>query len=464
MQFARGLEDILVIEERRDLVESQLKQICYPLPDRPRIVGKRDEQGKPLVSETGELSIADIARVLVSRLPQAARTPRMADYLNRLDRATAPQPPIHARQPFFCSGCPHNTSTKVPDGSRAVAGIGCHYMVQTMPRSTSTFSQMGGEGVGWIGQSPFTDEAHIFANLGDGTYFHSGILAIRQSVAAGVNITYKVLFNDAVAMTGGQAVDGALTVPILARQLAAEGVGKIAVVSDDVARTRSQGEFDPVVAFHDRADLDAVQKAMREHKGVSAIIYDQTCATELRRRRKRGLVPDKTFQLFINARVCEGCGDCSVQSNCISIEPLETQFGRKRKIDQASCNKDASCAKGFCPSFVTVRGAKRPPAARDFNAKAQALPEPAVPTLGSEPLNIVLAGVGGQGVTSLASIVAMAAHLDGGAAKSVDMLGMAQKGGGVFVHLRLADGPASIPGPRIGAGQADLLLANDTSC
>ena len=459
--FVRGLEEVLVVEERRDLVESQLKQICYDLPDRPRIVGKRDEQGRPLLKDTGELDAAAIARVLYARLPQSLRTERMAAYIVHLDHLPDAQAPLHERTPFYCSGCPHNTSTKVPDGSRAVAGIGCHYMVQWMPRNTSTFTQMGGEGVSWAGQAPFTEEKHIFANLGDGTYFHSGILAIRQSIAAGVSITYKLLFNDAVAMTGGQHVDGTLTVPILARQLAAEGVRKIVVVSDDLERTREQGSFAADVEMFDREDMDAVQVRLREYSGVSVIIYDQTCATELRRRRKRGLVADKPFRLFINPRVCEGCGDCTVQSNCISIEPLETEFGRKRKIDQSSCNKDASCAKGFCPSFVTVRGGVKQKPSYDLDGKLASLKSPRRSELSSDPYNVVLAGVGGQGVTSLAAILAMAAHIEGGAAKSVDMLGLAQKGGGVFVHVRLAATPDDIASPRLGHGQADLVLAND---
>ncbi|MDR3509350.1 MAG: indolepyruvate ferredoxin oxidoreductase family protein [Caulobacteraceae bacterium] len=461
LAFARGLEEVLVVEERRDLVESQLKQICYDLPDRPRILGKRDEHGRPLLKEAGELDAAQIAEAIVARLPEDLRTPAMRAHLARLRGMAPALPALHERKPFFCSGCPHNTSTRVPEGSRAVAGIGCHYMVQTMPRSTATFTQMGGEGVSWVGQAPFTDEAHIFANLGDGTYFHSGILAIRQAVAARVNITYKLLFNDAVAMTGGQAVDGVLTVPILARQLAAEGVRQIVVVSDDVARTRAQGAFEDAITFRQRDDLDSVQRELRAVGGVTAIIYDQTCATELRRRRKRGLAPDPGLRLYINPRVCEGCGDCSATSNCISIEPLETDYGRKRRIDQSSCNTDLSCLKGFCPSFVTVRGGEKRKQKLDLDAHLGALIEPPAPALSAQPYNMVLAGVGGQGVTSLAAIIGMAAHLDGAAAKSADMLGMAQKGGGVFVHLRLARTPEDIPGPRLGPGQADLLLAND---
>jgi indolepyruvate ferredoxin oxidoreductase len=459
----RGLEEVLVIEERRPLVEEQLKQVAYDLPDglRPRIVGKTDEQGRPLVASAGELDAAQVARVLYGRLPERDRTDRMRAHIARLDAAQAPTVTVHERQPFFCAGCPHNTSTKVPEGSRALAGIGCHYMVQQMPRHTSSFTQMGGEGVSWVGQAPFTDEPHVFANLGDGTYFHSGSLAIRQAVAAGVNITYKILFNDAVAMTGGQAVDGDQTVSSVLHQLAAEGVGRIAVVSDDEDSARAAAGPSVGASFHPRSELDAVQKALRDHRGVSALVYVQTCATELRRRRKRGLAPDPGLRIFINERVCEGCGDCSAQSNCIAVEPVETAFGRKRRIDQSACNMDQSCVTGFCPSFVTVTGGKPRKSRLNLDAALAGVPEATPPALTDAAYNIVLAGIGGQGVTSLAAMMDMAAYLDGGAANSVDMLGMAQKGGGVFVHLRLATVRLAIASPRIAPGQADLLLAND---
>jgi indolepyruvate ferredoxin oxidoreductase len=458
-----GLEQVLVIEERRPLVEDQLRQLAYDLPDgqRPRIVGKLDEQGRPLVSAVGELDAAQVARAIFARIPPAARTDRMLQHIARLDAAQAPTLVVHERKPLFCPGCPHNTSTQTPEGSRAMAGIGCHYMVQDMDRQTSTFTQMGGEGVSWIGQAPFTDEAHVFANLGDGTYFHSGSLAIRQSVAAGSNITYKILYNDAVAMTGGQAIDGELTVARLVQQLAAEGVSRIEVVSDDVAAAREAAGAPQGIGFHPRSDLDAIQRALREHKGVSALVYVQTCATELRRRRKRGLAPDPGLNIIINERVCEGCGDCSAQSNCIAVEPVETEYGRKRRIDQSACNKDQSCVTGFCPSFVTVKGGRRRKAQVDVAAALVGLPDPTPPALSSRPYNIALAGLGGQGLTSLAAIIDMATYLDGGAAKSADTLGMAQKGGGVFVHLRLADRAEAIHGPRITAAEADLVLAND---
>ncbi|MBS0363559.1 MAG: indolepyruvate ferredoxin oxidoreductase family protein, partial [Proteobacteria bacterium] len=459
--FVRGLRTVLVVEERRDLVESQLKQVCYGFAERPTILGKRDAEGRPLIKDVGELTAEDIARAIYDLVPEGERTPLMRDRMAALTRRAPPPASLHERAPFFCSGCPHNTSTVVPSGSRAMAGIGCHYMAQTMPRNTLGFTQMGGEGVLWVGQAPFTDERHVFVNLGDGTYFHSGILAIRQAVAAGVNITYKILYNDAVAMTGGQAVDGALTVAILARQVAAEGVGEIVVVSDDVARTRAAGGLAADIEVLDRDQLDAVQRRLRERQGVSVLVYDQTCATELRRRRKRGLAADPGVRMFINPRVCEGCGDCSAQSNCVSIEPLDTAFGRKRRIDQSSCNSDLSCRKGFCPSFVTVRGATRRRPRGGLDPMIADLPAPAPLRLELQPFNIVLAGVGGQGVTSLSAILGMAAHIDGLAVRSVDMLGMAQKGGGVFAHLRLARGAGTLMRPRIGQAQADLLLAND---
>jgi indolepyruvate ferredoxin oxidoreductase len=459
----KGLQEVLVIEEGRPLVEDQLKRIAYDLADgqRPRILGKADEQGRPLVAASGELDAAQIARVLYGRLPADARTEQMGRHIARLDAAQGPALTVHERRPFFCAGCPHNSSTVIPDGSRAMAGIGCHYMVQQMPRETASFTQMGGEGVSWVGQAPFTDEPHVFVNLGDGTYFHSGSLAIRQAVAAGVNITYKILFNDAVAMTGGQSVDGEQTVATVIRQVAAEGVERIVVVSDDVDGARIQAGLTGGVSFHPRSELDAVQRSLREHPGVSALIYVQPCATELRRRRKRGLAADPDLRIFINERVCEGCGDCSVKSNCIAVEPVETEFGRKRRIDQSACNKDRSCVEGFCPSFVTAKGARPRKSRLNLDGLLAALPEPSPPTLSDQAYNIVLAGIGGQGVTSLAAMMDMAVHLDGGAANSVDMLGMAQKGGGVFVHLRLAASAQAVVGPRIAAGQADLLLAND---
>ncbi|MEO1066827.1 MAG: indolepyruvate ferredoxin oxidoreductase family protein, partial [Pseudomonadota bacterium] len=365
-----------------------------------------------------------------------------------------------ARTPYFCSGCPHNTSTRVPDGSRALAGIGCHFMSLWMDRETETFSHMGGEGIAWTGSAPFTNEKHIFANLGDGTYFHSGSLAIRQAVSSGANITYKILYNDAVAMTGGQSVDGSLTPPQITHQLHQEGVKKIYLISDEPERY-PQSSLAPGVVVGHRDTLDAAMKELRDTPGCTAIVYDQTCAAEKRRRRKRGLMEDPARRVMINAAVCEGCGDCSVQSNCVSVEPLETEFGRKRKINQSSCNKDFSCLKGFCPSFVTVEGGelkKRDGVAGiDFSFLPEAAKMPAL----NKPYNIAVTGVGGTGVLTVGAIIGMAAHLDGKASNVLDMAGLAQKGGAVLSHIRLAETPDQVAAARITTGSADLLLAAD---
>ena len=363
------------------------------------------------------------------------------------------------RAPWFCSGCPHNTSTRVPEGSRATAGIGCHVMAIWMDRSTSTYTHMGGEGVPWIGQAPFTDEKHIFANLGDGTYYHSGILAIRACVAAKVNITFKVLYNDAVAMTGGQPVDGPLSPQDVARQVAAEGVTKIVVVTDDPDKYPA-GYFDASIPIHHRDDLEAVQRELRETAGTSILLYDQMCAAEKRRRRKRGKLADPAKRVVINELVCEGCGDCGVKSNCVSVAPLETEFGRKRTIDQSSCNKDYSCVNGFCPSFVTVEGGqlRKPPKAEaaDFSN----LPEPALADC-SSPYGILVTGIGGTGVITIGALLGMAAHLEGKGCSVLDMTGLAQKNGSVVSHVRIAQTPERLYATRIAAGEADFVLACD---
>jgi indolepyruvate ferredoxin oxidoreductase len=454
-----GLEEVVVVEEKRDLIESQLRAALFDLPEdrRPRIVGKTDERGAPLISDLGALSTSEVANALRERL-----TSLFVD----LDLGLAPLPgrpmadaaDLHRRAPYFCSGCPHNGSTKVPDGSRALAGIGCHYLVQGMERSTQTFTQMGGEGITWVGQAPFTDEKHVFVNLGDGTYFHSGVLAIRQAVAARVNVTYKILFNGAVAMTGGQPVDGELSVPVLMSQLLAEGVTRIALLEDQPGSNQLPDFSSAVVTRHRRDELDRVQRELREHDGVSVIVYDQPCATELRRRRKRGLVPERTKFAYINEAVCEGCGDCTRASNCLSIVPVETELGRKRTVDQSSCNSDLACLEGFCPSFVTVEGGRRrrPPVPAD----SPALEEPNIPQL-SGPRGILLTGVGGQGVTSVAAILAMAAHMEGREVRTMDVLGMAQKGGGVASFIRIGRAGDPIHAPAFADGCADLVLAGD---
>jgi indolepyruvate ferredoxin oxidoreductase len=459
--FAQGLDEIIVVEEKAPLIEAQLRDVLYDLPVRPRITGKQAPQGRGLLKATGDLSAAEIAAALAQRLAMFMAPERLgalaAQFAAQSGRSAALVPAAE-RKPFYCSGCPHNTSTKVIDGSRALAGIGCHYMAVWMDRNTLTFSQMGGEGVQWIGQAPFTEEAHVFANLGDGTYFHSGLLAIRAAVAARVNITYKILYNDAVAMTGGQPVDGELSVPQLTRQLAAEAVTAIAVVTDEPAKYAGETGFAPGVTVFDRHDLPEIERTFRDTPGCTAIVYDQTCASEKRRRRKRGLMPDPAKRAFINAAVCEGCGDCSRTSNCMSIAPLETPFGTRRQIDQSSCNKDFSCVDGFCPSFVTVEGGTlRKPAPLQPPTD---LPEPLLPSLDA-PWNILLTGVGGTGIVTVAALLGMAAHVEGVRVSVLDMLGLAQKGGGVFSHVRLARDAAGLHGLKVGAGQADLLLGCD---
>jgi indolepyruvate ferredoxin oxidoreductase len=463
--FAQGLEEVLVIEDRRAFLEPQLKEALYPLADRPRVVGKRDERGAPLLSDLTELDPAQILRALAMRLPPALRTEALTARLNEieaLEREAAE--PIAARDPFFCPGCPHNTSTRVPEGSRGMAGIGCHWLVTKQPeRETTSFTQMGGEGAPWLGIAPFTEERHVFVNIGDGTWAHSGSLALRAAVAAKANVTYKVLVNSAVAMTGGQAVEGDPGVVRIAAQIRAEGVARIAIVADDPDRHRGDPDLPAGITFHPRAALDAVQRELRQVPGVTALIYDQECATERRRKRKRGLAPRAERRAVINPRVCEDCGECSRVSNCIAVEPLETPFGRKRKIEQSACNQDLSCVQGFCPSFVTLVGAE--PARPATPALPTGLPDPTLPEpVDGKAWNILIAGVGGQGVTALGAILGMAAHLDGRASRSVDTLGFAQKGGGVYVQLRIgrpgAD-EASIASPRIAAGQADVLIASD---
>lgn len=474
--FAEGLEEILVVEEKRQNIEYQLKEQLYNWNEnvRPRVTGKYDETGEwdhPdhdwQLPAAGELNPALIARVLARRIGRFHQSERIGARLALLEAregaAAAPGAGTPQRLPHYCPGCPHNTSTRVPEGSRALAGIGCHYMALWLnPEQTRTFSQMGGEGVAWVGQAPFTATRHVFANLGDGTYAHSGLLAIRQAVAARVPITYKILFNDAVAMTGGQPVEGALTVPQIARQVAAEGVSRIVVVTDDPAR-HPPGTLPEGVPVHHRRALDAVQRELRDHPGVSVLIYDQTCAAEKRRRRKRGAMPDLARRVFINDRVCEGCGDCSAKSNCMSVVPVETEFGRKREIDQSSCNKDFSCLEGFCPSFVTVEGG-RPRQARALAGAAAEdealLPEPPLVALDA-PYGILVAGVGGTGVVTIGALLGTAAALEGKGVTVLDMAGLAQKGGPVWSHVRIGARQEELHAARIATGEAGLLLGCD---
>lgn len=483
-EFANGLEEILVVEEKRQILEYALKEELYNWRDdmRPRIFGKFDERedgggewsvprGQKLLPAPYELSPAIIAKVIAARLsrlelPEDVRQ-RMATRIEVIEakEREASKPRVVAdRKPWFCSGCPHNTSTKVPEGSRAMAGIGCHYLAQGMDRNTATFSQMGGEGVAWIGQMHFCDEKHVFVNLGDGTYFHSGLLAIRAAIAAKANVTYKILYNDAVAMTGGQALDGVLTVQQMAQQVTAEGASRVLVVSDEPQKYESRVGLPDAVTVHHRDQLDALQRELRETAGTTILIYEQTCATEKRRRRKRGTYPDVARRTFINDAVCEGCGDCSVASNCLSVEPLETPLGTKRKINQSSCNKDFSCVKGFCPSFITAEGAQlRKPnrgGSAAGNVDLTSLPEPQVPAL-DRPYRIVVTGVGGTGVVTIGALLGMAAHLESKGVTVLDVTGLAQKGGSVFSHVQLAASPDEVHATRIATGEAQLLIGCD---
>jgi len=489
--FAQGLQEILVVEEKRQVIEYQLKEELYNWrPDvRPHVLGKFDDEAgnasggewsMPNPSENwllrakADLTPAIIAKAIARRLKKmgvdrdiAARMDERIAVIEARERQLSElKVNTGERAPWFCSGCPHNTSTRVPEGSRAVAGIGCHFMAVWMDRSTSTFTQMGGEGVPWVGQAPFTNEQHIFANLGDGTYFHSGLLAIRQSIAAGVNITYKVLYNDAVAMTGGQPVgerpEGHSVTQIM-KSLLAEGVSRLVIVTDEPAKYDGAVLGDGVHVHH-RDELDRLQRELREVKGTSAIIYDQTCATEKRRRRKRGKMVDPARRVVINELVCEGCGDCSVQSNCLSVEPVETEFGRKRRINQNTCNKDFSCVKGFCPSFVTVEGGqlKKPKKEKQGSLDGlPPLPEPALP-LAEKAWGIVVGGVGGTGVITIGQLLGMAAHLEGKGVVTQDAGGLAQKGGATWSHIQIANRPEAIHTTKVDTAQADLVIACDS--
>lgn len=471
--FAAGCSELLVVEEKRPVIEEQLAHILYNLPAeaRPRLTGKKGTDGTALIPQTGELSPAMVARAIYQRLLSAEFE---AEQLARIIPPEGAQVVAAAatglvRMPSFCAGCPHNTSTRVPDGSIAMGGIGCHGLATWLPeRKTVTLYHMGGEGAPWIGQAPFLKRKHIFQNLGDGTYFHSGLLAVRACVAANVNITYKILLNGAIAMTGGQPIegesfDGALTAPRVAAQLIAEGVRKVAVVADDVGR-HDPAHFPGEVTFHHRDDLDAVQREMREIEGVTAIVYDQSCATERRRLRKRGKVEDPNVRLLINSDVCEGCGDCGIQSNCVALEPVETDLGRKRRINQSVCNKDFSCIKGLCPSFVTVKGGKLrtslPVAASGAGEiSSVGLPEPEIASAGPV-YSILVAGIGGNGVVTVGAILGTAAHIDQKGVSVLDMSGLAQRNGPVTSHVRLTDGTGS-HAPRIPERAADLVIGCD---
>jgi indolepyruvate ferredoxin oxidoreductase len=463
--FAAGLETMMVVEHKRPLIETQARAALYELPAhaRPKIVGKVDEHGHPLLSEIGSLSVAEVALAIADRLPPGPHMERVHDYLARVSAASMAAVTLSAdqqRKPFFCSGCPHNSSTRVPEGSRALAGIGCHYMASFNDPSTDLNSHMGGEGLSWVGASPFTTESHVFVNLGDGTYNHSGSLAVRAAVAAKSSMTYKLLFNDAVAMTGGQAAESGFTPAQITRQLHAEGVQKIVIVAAEPEKYQHATDLAPGVEVHPRSELMKIQEQLRETPGVTVLLYDQVCATEKRRRRKRGKMQAAPQRVMINPLVCEGCGDCSKTSNCVSVEPLNTEFGRKRKINQSSCNQDYTCLEGFCPSFITLEGAENP-----HREAMPALTADSTPLPAFEPLegvkNIVFTGVGGTGVTTVASILAMAAHVDGRASSVVDMTGLAQKGGAVFSHVRIGEVEDTVVGGRVPAASAHVLIACD---
>ncbi len=463
-EFALGLQQVIVIEEKRSLLESQVKELLYGAAGAPPVIGKKDERGQKLFAVEMALDAAQIGQVVGSRLSQMNEDAALAARVEELRKRKLSLGAIDVMQRsfYFCAGCPHNTSTHVPEGSRAYAGIGCSWMAQVMDRGTTGYTQMGAEGMSWVGEAPFSRRKHMFQNLGDGTYFHSGLLAIRAAVAAGTNITYKILFNDAVAMTGGQRHDGPLDPPRITRQVHAEGVTRIAVVSDEPEKYTGELAWAPAVTIHHRADLDAVQRMLRDVPGTTVLVYDQTCAAEKRRRRKRGAFPDPAMRLLINEAVCEGCGDCGVQSNCVALVPVETELGRKRAIDQSSCNKDYSCVNGFCPSFVTVRGGKLKRGASAAGAAVDTpLANPKLPDLSQGVWSLVITGVGGTGVVTIGAVLGMAAHLEGKGVGVLDMAGLAQKGGSVWTHMRFGAGPTDIAAVRVSAGGADAVLGCD---
>jgi indolepyruvate ferredoxin oxidoreductase len=463
-EFAEGLDLIIVVEEKRSLIEVQVREELYGTANQPVCIGKKDERGNWLFPVKGALDPNEIAICIGERILERGHNEAIAAQVARLrqaQQALAEIPDIAQRTPYFCSGCPHNTSTVVPEGMRAYAGIGCHYMAQWMDRRTLGFTHMGGEGANWVGEAPFSKRGHVFQNLGDGTYNHSGYMAIRAAVAANTNITYKLLFNDAVAMTGGQRNEGGLTVPQIARQVAAEGAKKVVVVTDEPKKYPRDTEWPRGLTIHHRDDLMAVQSELAKIPGVTVLIYDQTCAAEKRRRRKRGLYPDPDKRVVINELVCEGCGDCGVVSNCVSVQPVETEFGRKRTIDQSSCNKDYSCLKGFCPSFVTVHGAKlKSGKGAAEGVEMPALPEPKLPAI-DQTYDVIITGIGGTGVVTVGGVLGMAAHLEGKGVGIIDMAGLAQKGGAVYSHMRIAERPDDIHAIRVAAGSAELVLGGD---
>ncbi len=460
-EFALGCETLVVVEEKRGLVEGQIRQLLYGRPGAPTIIGKRDEHGQVLFQEEAALNPSQIAAAIGTRLARvsgdAALDERAAQIAQTLDRER--ETLGMERKPYFCAGCPHNTSTRLPEESRGYAGIGCHWMAQFMGRDVDGYTHMGGEGANWIGESKFSTRQHVFQNVGDGTYNHSGLMALRAAVVSGTRMTFKILYNDAVAMTGGQAHDGGMDARRIVAEVAAMGVRTIALVTDDPNRYAAASLPWGARVSH-RDELDAVQRSLAKENGVSVIVYEQTCAAELRRRRRRGRAVEPPDRIYINTRVCEGCGDCGVQSNCVAIVPVETEYGRKRQIDQSTCNKDYSCVKGFCPSFVRLEGAALScPDAKDFALPET--PEPAVPDAPERPYAIAVAGIGGTGVVTLSALLGMAAHIEGLGCGVIDMAGLAQKGGSVVSHVKIARTTKGVRAIRIGDGGADMLLGTD---
>ena len=462
--FSSDLDEIIIVEEKRSFLENHVRSHLFNYKNKPkRIVGKLDEKNNSLIKESFTLVKSDLKQVLASRISKNCNYENNNQIINTEKKQSYLDKNYIERSPYFCSGCPHNTSTRVPDGSKAMAGIGCHFMSLWMNRSTSLFTHMGAEGANWIGMSSFVEDSHIFQNIGDGTYNHSGLLAIRAAVASKVNITYKILYNDAVAMTGGQPLDGVPTPQRISHQLYGEGVAKVALVSDDIKKYSKKSEFSQITSFHDRKELDSVQKDLRKIKGVTAIIYDQGCATEKRRKRKRGIIKDPTNKVFINHLVCEGCGDCSTKSNCVSVEPLNTKFGTKRKINQSTCNKDFSCVDGFCPSFITIENAnvRTKAAVKDnIQAKLASVPKPQSAKINKE-YNIVVTGVGGTGVVTMGALIGMAAHIENKQVTVLDQIGLAQKGGAVLSYIKISKANREILSSEISQSSTDLLLGAD---
>ncbi len=462
--FSAGLDEVLIIEEKRAFLENHVRNHLYNFKNKPkRIVGKYDENYEKLINENYQLSKPDLQKVIESRVFKTCDTDISANKVNIKKNNKISDKNYVPRTPYFCSGCPHNTSTKIPEDSKAMAGIGCHFMSQWMNRNTSLYTHMGAEGANWIGMSSFVEDNHIFQNIGDGTYNHSGLLAIRAAVASNVNITYKILYNNAVAMTGGQPIDGMPTPERISHQLFGEGVLKIALVTDDLNKYENKSYFSSITSFHHRKELDVVQKELRKIEGVTALIYDQGCATEKRRNRKRGLIEDPNKKIFINHLVCEGCGDCSTQSNCVSVEPLFTKFGTKRKINQSTCNKDFSCVEGFCPSFITVENAKisTKEALKDnIQSKLSSLPSPKELKLKNE-YNIIVTGIGGTGVVTIGALIGMAAHIENKEVTVLDQIGLAQKGGAVISHIKIAEEKNKIFSPLINEASCNVLLGTD---